>query len=139
MSEIRAAPKKGEKKTTRIQMELIGMFGFMTRNSKEGFSETWFLSANSVHFEIYDRVTSLDNPKTIINYKRHAEYIKTMVHGISLNSMCVVKGFHIRSVFSFKSPWFMIKESEIWDSETLRDILMQWNWSSIETLNTRNI
>lgn len=89
----------------------------MTRNSKDGFSETWFLSGNSVHFEIYDRVTSLDNPKTIINYKRHTEYIKTMVHGISLNSMCVVKGFHIRSVFSFKSPWFMIKESEIWDSD----------------------
>lgn len=139
MSEIEAAPKKGKKRPLGFKRNLLEMFGFMTRNSKNGFSETWFLSGNSVHFEIYDRVTSLDNPKTIINYKRHAEYIKTMVHGISLNSMCVVKGFHIRFVFSFKSPWFMIKESEIWDSETLRDILMKWNWSSIVTLNTRNI
>lgn len=24
-------------------------------------------------------------------------------------------------------------------SETVRDIHMQWNWSSIETLNTRNV
>lgn len=139
MLEIRAAPKKGKKRPLGFKRNLLEMFGFMTRNSKDGFSETWFLSGNSVHFEIYDRGTSLHNPKTIINNKRHTEYIKTMVHRISLNSMCVVKGFHIRFVFSFKSPWFMIKESEIWDSETLRDILMQWNWSSIETLNTRNI
>lgn len=138
MLEIRAAPKKGKKRPLGFKRNLLEMFGFMTRNSKDGFSETWFLSGNSVHFEIYDRGTSLHNPTTI-NNKRHTEYIKTMVHGISLNSMCVVKGFHIRFVFSFKSPWFMIKESEIWDSETLRDILMQWNWSSIETLNTNNI
>lgn len=39
------------------------MFGFMTENSKQGISETWFLSGNSVHFEIYDGGTSLDNPK----------------------------------------------------------------------------
>lgn len=76
MSEIKAAPKKGKKRPLGFKRNLLEMFGFMTRNSKDGFSETWFLSGNSVHFEIYDRVTSLDNPKTIINYKRHTEYIK---------------------------------------------------------------
>lgn len=93
---------------------LLEMLGFMTKNSKEAFSETWFLSGNSVHFEIYDGGTSLDNSK-LSAIKRHTGYIKSTVHGISLNYLCVMKCFYIRSMLCFQSPWFMIKKTEVWD------------------------
>lgn len=124
MLEIRVVLKKGEKRLFGFKWNLLEMFGFMIRNLKDGFFEIWFLLGNSVYFEIYDRVIFLDNFKIIINYKCYIEYIKIMVYGISLNFMCVVKGFYIRFVFFFKSFWFMIKELEIWDSEILRDIFM---------------
>lgn len=115
------------------------MLGFMTKNSKEAFSETWFLSGNSVHFEIYDGGTSLDNSK-LPAIKRHTGYIKSTVHGISLNYLCVIYEMFLYKIY------VVLSESLIYDkedgglrSETVRDIHMQWNWSSIETLNTRNV